>query len=169
MLDDFLTRAVLAGLGLVLATGTLGSFVVWRRMAYFGDSTAHAAILGVSLSFAFALPYYLGTLVVAIAVALIVAALSGRGQAVDTVLGVIAHSALAFGLLAASFIPTLRASLDSYLFGDILAVNRADLAIIFAGAALVTALMSWRWRRLLMRRSTPISPRRRASTPGANG
>ena len=59
MLDDFLTRAVLAGLGLVLATGTLGSFVVWRRMAYFGDSTAHAAILGVSLSFAFALPYYL--------------------------------------------------------------------------------------------------------------
>lgn len=149
MLDDFLTRAVLAGLGLVLATGTLGSFVVWRRMAYFGDSTAHAAILGVSLSFAFALPYYLGTLVVAIAVALIVAALSGRGQAVDTVLGVIAHSALAFGLLAASFIPTLRASLDSYLFGDILAVTRADLAWIWGGAALVLGLLAWRWQRLV--------------------
>ena len=68
MLDDFLIRAVIAGLGLVLATGTLGSFVVWRRMAYFGDSTSHAAILGVALSFAFAVPFYLGTLAVAVAI-----------------------------------------------------------------------------------------------------
>ena len=43
MLDDFLTRAALAGVGLSLATGPLGSFVVWRRMAYFGDATAHAS------------------------------------------------------------------------------------------------------------------------------
>ena len=65
MLDDFLIRAILAGLGVVMATGALGSFVVWRRMAYFGDSTAHAAILGVALSLAFSVPVYLGTLAVA--------------------------------------------------------------------------------------------------------
>lgn len=149
MLDDFLIRALLAGLGLVLATGTLGSFVVWRRMAYFGDSTSHAAILGIALSFAFALPLYVGTLAVAVAMALTVAWLSGRGQGVDTVLGVIAHSALALGLVAVSFVPSLRGNLESYLFGDILAVTRADLAWIWGGAAAVLALLIWRWQKLL--------------------
>ncbi|MTH64616.1 metal ABC transporter permease [Paracoccus shanxieyensis] len=149
MLDDFLIRAVIAGLGLVLATGTLGSFVVWRRMAYFGDSTSHAAILGVALSFAFAMPFYLGTLAVAVGMALLVAWLTGRGQGMDTVLGVIAHSALAMGLVAASFIPSLRVSLDSFLFGDILAVTRADLLWIWGGGLLVLGLLVWRWQRLV--------------------
>lgn len=149
MLDDFLIRAALAGLGLVLATGALGSFVVWRRMAYFGDATSHAAILGVALSFAFSLPIYLGTLGVAVAVALIVARLTGRGQAMDTVLGVLAHGALALGLVAASFVPGLRSGLDAFLFGDILAVSRADLVWIWSGAALVLGLLIWRWQRLV--------------------
>lgn len=149
MLDDFLTRAVLAGLGLVLATGALGSFVVWRRMAYFGDSTAHAAILGVALSFAFSLPVYLGTLGVALAMALAVAHLTGRGQSMDSVLGVLAHSALALGLVAVSFVPSLRTGLDAFLFGDILAVGKADLAWIWGGAAAVMALLAWRWQRLV--------------------
>ena len=124
MLDDFLFRAVLAGLGLVLATGALGCFVIWRRMAYFGDSTAHAAILGVALSLAFSVPVYLGTLGIALAMALLVAHLTARGQSMDTVLGVLAHSALALGLVAASFVPSMRTGLDAYLFGDILAVTR---------------------------------------------
>ncbi|KGJ04786.1 zinc transport system permease protein [Paracoccus halophilus] len=149
MLDDFLTRAILAGLGLVLVTGALGSFVVWRRMAYFGDATAHATILGVALSFAFSAPLYLGTLGVALAVALIVAHLSARGQTVDTVLGVLAHGALALGLVAASFVPSLRSDLDAFLFGDILLVSRADLVWIWGGAALVLGLLVWRWQRLV--------------------
>lgn len=149
MLDDFLTRAVLAGLGLVLATGTLGSFVVWRRMAYFGDSTSHAAILGVALSFALSMPFYLGTVSVAVAMALTVAWLTGRGQSMDTVLGVIAHSALAVGLLAASFIPELRLNLESFLFGDILAVTKPDLAWIWGGSLVVLGVLIWRWQRLV--------------------
>lgn len=76
MFDDFMLRALIAGLGLTLATGPLGSFVVWRRMAYFGDATSHAAILGVALAFAFHLPLYVGILAVAIAVALIVSTLA---------------------------------------------------------------------------------------------
>ncbi|MTH77174.1 iron chelate uptake ABC transporter family permease subunit [Paracoccus aestuariivivens] len=149
MLDDFLIRALIAGLGLVLATGTLGSFVVWRRMAYFGDSTSHAAILGVALSFAFSLPFYAGTMAVAVAMALLVAWLTGRGQSADTVLGVIAHTALAAGLVAVSFVPSLRVNLESYLFGDILAVTKADLVWIWIGAAAVLGLMLWRWQRLV--------------------
>ena len=149
MLDDYLTRAILAGLGLVLATGALGCFVVWRRMAYFGDSTAHAAILGVALSLIFSLPIYLGTLGVAMAMALAVTCLTARGQQMDTVLGVLAHSALALGLVAASFVPSLRTGLDAYLFGDILAVTRSDLIWIWGGAAAVLCLLVWRWQRLV--------------------
>ncbi len=149
MLDDFTTRALLAGLGLALATGPLGSFVVWRRMAYFGDATAHAAILGVAVALAFQLPLTLGVLGVALAMALTVSTLAAKGWAMDTTLGVLAHSALAFGLVAISFVPGVRTDLSAYLFGDILVVSRADLALIWGGAALVLALLVWRWQALL--------------------
>lgn len=149
MLDDFLVRAGLAAVGLSLATGPLGSFVVWRRMAYFGDATAHAAVLGVALALATDLPIGLGTLTVALAMAVTVAGLSARGWAMDTTLGVLAHSALAFGLVAVSFFPTVRTDLSSYLFGDILAVSRAELGLVWLGSLAVLALLAWRWQRLL--------------------
>lgn len=149
MLEDFFTRACLAGLGLSLATGPLGSFVVWRRMAYFGDATSHAAILGVAMALALHLPIGLGTLIVALAMALTVSTLAAKGWAMDTTLGVLAHSALAFGLVAISYVPDVRADLNSYLFGDILAVSKLDLAYIWGGAILVLALLMWRWNRLL--------------------
>lgn len=149
MLDDFLVRAALAGVGLSLATGPLGSFVVWRRMAYFGDATAHAAILGVALALASDLPVGFGILVVALAMAVTVATLAAKGWAMDTTLGVLAHSALAFGLVAVSFVPGVRTDLSAWLFGDILAVSHADLGFIWAGALSVLVLLAWRWQALL--------------------
>ena len=149
MLDDFLIRAALAGVGVALAAGPLGSFVVWRRMAYFGDATAHAAILGVALALATDLPIGVGTLIVALAMAAIVSTLAERGWAMDTTLGVLAHSALALGLVAVSLIPAVRVDLSAYLFGDILAVTRRDLMFIWGGAGLVLALLVWRWSALL--------------------
>lgn len=149
MFDDFLIRAAFAGVGLALATGPLGSFVVWRRMAYFGDATSHAAILGVALALATDLPVGLGTLAVALVMALTVATLAARGWAMDTTLGVLAHSALALGLVAVSFVPGARTDLSAYLFGDILAVSKADLGFIWGGAALVVGLLLWRWQALL--------------------
>lgn len=149
MLDDFLIRAALAGVGVALAAGPLGSFVIWRRMAYFGDATSHAAILGVALALALGLPVLLGTVLVALAMATTVAALAERGWAMDTLLGVLAHSALAFGLVAVSFLPGVRVDLGAFLFGDILAVSRIDLAVIWGGAVLVAGLLAWRWQALL--------------------
>lgn len=149
MLDDFLVRAGLAGLGLSLATGPLGALVIWRRMAYFGDATAHAAILGVALALAADLPIGLGTLVVALAMAVTVATLAARGWAMDTTLGVLAHAALAVGLVAISFVPGARTDLSAYLFGDILAVSRADLGFVWGGALAVAGLLAWRWQALL--------------------
>jgi zinc transport system permease protein len=149
MLDSFLLRAGLAGVGLALATGPLGALVVWRRMAYFGDATSHAAILGVALALALNMPTGFGTLIVALAMAGLVSTLATRGWAMDTTLGVLAHSALAFGLVAVSFLPGVRVDLNALLFGDILAVSRIDLALVWGGALLVLALLVWRWQALL--------------------
>ena len=149
-LDSFLVRAALAGLGVALAAAPLGCFVVWRRMAYFGDATAHAAILGVALALALSLPIFAGALMMALIMGVAVTLLSHRGMAVDTALGVLAHSSLAFGLVAVSFLTNVRIDLMSFLFGDILAVDRTDLAVIWAGAALVVGLLIWRWSALLL-------------------
>lgn len=167
MPDDFLIRAGLAGVGLMLAAGPLGAFVVWRRMAYMGDATAHAAILGVALALASGLPVAAGTTVVALLMALAVTLLSGRGRAADTALGVLAHSALAFGLVAVSFLPNVRSDLSAWLFGDVLTVSSRDLLWIWGGAAAVLALLVWRWNALLtatvneeLAQAAGIDPRR---------
>ena len=149
MLDDFMVRATLAGVGVAFAAAPLGCFVVWRRMAYFGDATAHAAILGVALSLALQMSIFVGTVAVALAMAVAVTLLSRRDYAMDTLLGVMAHSALAFGLVAVSFLSGIRIDLMAYLFGDILAVSRGDLAVIWGGAAVVVGLIAWRWSALL--------------------
>ena len=149
MFDDFLARAALAGIGLSLATGPLGALVVWRRMAFFGDATAHAAILGVALALAVGLPTGVGTLVVALVAAGTVSTLAAKGWAIDTTLGVMAHGALAFGLVAISFVPGARSDLSSLLFGDILAVSKLDLGFVWGGSLLVLGLLVWRWQGLL--------------------
>jgi zinc transport system permease protein len=150
IMDDFLLRAALAGIGLALAAGPLGTFVVWRRMAYFGDATSHAAILGVALALAFDLPIGFGTLFIGLLMAVTVSTLAARGWAMDTTLGVVAHSALAFGLVAVSFLQGVRVDLSAYLFGDILAVSSYDLGMIWLGSLAVVLLLIWRWSGLLM-------------------
>ena len=167
MLDDFMVRAALAGLGVALAAAPLGCFVVWRRMAYFGEATAHAAILGVALALTFSLPILPSVLVAALVMASAVSAMTGRGYAMDTMLGVMAHTALATGLVAVAVLADVRLDLMAFLFGDILAVNISDLMVIWGGAILVLALMIWRWQALLtvtlnpdLARASGINPKR---------
>ncbi|MCF6232017.1 MAG: metal ABC transporter permease [Rhodobacteraceae bacterium] len=167
MLDDFTTRAALAALGVALAAAPLGCFVVWRRMAYFGEATAHAAILGVALSLGLSLPMVPAILVAALAMAGAVTILNGRGHAMDTSLGVLAHSALAAGLVAVALLSPVRIDLTGYLFGDILGVNKSDLLVIWGGMGVVLGLLFWRWSALLtatlnpdLARASGIDPRR---------
>lgn len=155
MLDDFLVRAGLAGLGVAVAAAPLGCFVVWRRMAYFGDATSHAALLGVALALAMDLPVMGGVLVIALAMALVISGLGERQVSSDTLLGVLSHGGLALGLVAVSLVSGQRVDLSAYLFGDILAVSRGDLGVIWGGAVLVTGLLVWRWQPLLTATLSP--------------
>jgi zinc transport system permease protein len=150
-MDDFVLRAALAGLGVAAVTGPLGSFVVWRRMAYFGDTLAHGALLGVALGFLLGIELNLAVVVLCIALALVLVALQQqRFLASDTLLGIMSYSALSLGLVAFSFLETVRVDLLlAYLFGDILSVTTGDLAWIYGGAALVLLSLVLLWRPLL--------------------
>ena len=150
MLTDFMVRATIAGIAVAIVAAPLGCFVVWRRMAYFGDATAHAAMLGIAMALALDIPIFGGTLIAALLMAWAVTQLSGSSLASDTLLGVFAHAGLAMGLVIASFLSGVRIDLMAYLFGDILAVTQMDLFVIIVGMLLVIALIYWRWSSLLI-------------------
>ena len=150
MLDDFFARALLAGVGVALAAGPLGCFIVWRRMAYFGDTMAHSALLGVAIGLLLGAAPTLGVALVTLAVAgLLLALQQVRQMSSDTLLGILSHSALSVGLVAVGFMTWLRIDLLGYLFGDILAVGKADLLGVYAGGALVLLALAAIWRPLL--------------------
>lgn len=150
MLDDFMTRAVLAGLGIAAIAAPLGCFVVWRRMAYFGETIAYSGLLGVALGFILGINLTVGVIAVAIAMALLLVGLQGqRLLPEDTLLGILAHMALAGGLIAASMVASARLDLMGYLFGDILSVARSDIFLIWAGVLATWAILLWLWRPLL--------------------
>lgn len=149
-MPDFLWRALLAGIGVALVAGPLGCFVVWRRMAYFGDSLAHSALLGVALGLLLSVHITLGVIASCVVVALLLAGLERQKRwPVDTLLVILSHSALSIGLVVVGLASSLRVDLMSYLFGDILAVGRADLAWIYGGGAALLAVLVAIWRPLL--------------------
>jgi zinc transport system permease protein len=150
MLDDFLLRALLGGLGVALVAGPFGSFVVWRRLAYFGDTLAHSALLGIALGFLLHLNLTLGIIVVCQLLAILL--FFGQRQrqlASDTLLGIFSHGALSLGLVALAFMEHIRVDLTAYLFGDILSIGLADLGWIFGGGGLALAGLLWLWKPLL--------------------
>jgi zinc transport system permease protein len=149
-MDDFILRALLAGLALVLMTGLLGVFLLWRRMAYFGDTLSHSALLGVALGFLTGMNLNLWVLLVCVVVALLMLLLQHNPRlGSDTLLGIIGHSALALGTVALTFLPGVRVDLMAYLFGDILAVSREDVWFAWGLALVVLGVMWWIWRPLL--------------------
>ncbi|WP_122519743.1 MULTISPECIES: metal ABC transporter permease [Pannonibacter] len=149
MLDDFFTRAILAGIGVALVAGPLGCFIVWRRLAYFGDTLSHASLLGVALAFLLNVNITLAVFLICTLVSLLLLTLQRRGGlSSDALLGLLAHSSLALGLVCLAFMTWIRMDLMGFLFGDILAVSRLDIGIIYAGGAAVLVVLAMIWRPL---------------------
>lgn len=155
-MDDIILRALLGSVMLAALLGPLGSFVVWRHMAYLGDTIAHAALLGVAFSLiATALPMTLTVLAVALAVAMVLYRFGHDARFhADTILGILAHGALALGVLLVA-LSRQRVDLNAYLFGDILALEWGDVAVLAVITLVVGALLKLIWKPLLM---VTISP-----------
>lgn len=146
----WLLDSLLAGWLLSLMSGPLGSFIVWRRMAYFGDTLAHSALLGITLGFVFDVQLNVAIVLCAVFVALILASLQRQHFIPsDTLLGLMAHTTLAAGLVTLSLVDNVRIDINAYLFGDLLAVDRQDLITMAIGSALVLLALSRMWKGLL--------------------
>ena len=147
MLDDFFIRAIVGGIGVAVVAGPLGCFVIWRRLAYFGDTLSHSALLGVALALLLELNITFTVFCISVVVAMLLMLLQRRASlSSDALLGLLAHSALAVGLVVLAFMTWVRVDLMGFLFGDILAITRADLMMIwFGGVAVLIALIKiWR-------------------------
>ena len=150
MLEPFFVRALVASLGLAVVAAPLGCFVVWHRMAYFGETVAQAGLIGVALGLALQMDVIWGVLIVTLAVAALLLWF-GRQKlvALDSVLGLLHHAALAAGVIATSMLKGAPVDLIGFLFGDMFAVTASDVAIIFIGGAAVLAVVAWLWQPLL--------------------
>ena len=149
MLDDFFTRALVAGIGVAVVAGPLGCFIIWRRLAYFGDTLSHAALLGVALALLFDTHITITVFAVSLAIAIALLILQRRATlSADSLLGLLAHSALALGLVVLAFMTWVRVDLMGFLFGDILAASVADIALIYGGGIVILAVLATFWRAL---------------------
>ena len=149
MFDDFFIRALVAGLGVAFVTGPLGCFVVWRRLSYFGDTLAHSSLLGVTIAFSLELNIALSVFIISSLIALILIQLQKKTNLPgDALLGLLAHSSLAVGLVVIGFLTFIRFDIMGLLFGDILAVTINDLYIIWIGGALILITLKIIWKSL---------------------
>lgn len=148
-MEDFFIRALCAGIGIALVTGPLGCFVVWRRLAYFGDTLAHSALLGVTIAYSFELNIAFSVFFISAAIALLLIQLQKKTNLQsDALLGLLAHSSLAVGLVLISFLTFIRFDIMGLLFGDILAVAKNDLLVIWTGGAVILMVLKFIWKPL---------------------
>ena len=149
MLDDFFFRALLGGIGVAIVAGPVGCFIIWRRLAYFGDTLSHSALLGVAMALLLELNITLSVFFISLIVSLLLLLLQKRASlSSDALLGLLAHATLAVGLVVLAFMTWVRVDLMGFLFGDILAVTTNDLAVIWFGGLAVLIGLSFIWRRL---------------------
>lgn len=147
---EFITRSIIAGIGVALVAGPLGSIVVWRRMANFGDALAHSTLLGLCFALLFNVHIYIGLMSTCLLAASLLALFARhRYLANDTVLCMLAYTALAMGLILATCLPGIRMDLLGYLYGDILSVDTIDLLWIFGVDLVVLFILMLIWRPVL--------------------
>ena len=149
MFDDFFIRALIAGIGIAIIAGPIGCFVVWRRLAYYGDTLAHSGLLGVTLGFILGINMSLSVFVISTTIAFLLLLLQKKTKLTgDALLGLLAHSSLAIGLVIIAVFTSIRIDLLGLLFGDILSVSNNDIMLIWGGGAVILLVLFLIWKSL---------------------
>lgn len=135
---------------LSLITGPLGCFVIWRRMAFMGETLAHGALLGITLAVLIDINMNLAIIFSCLVMgSILIPIQSNRTLASDTGLSIVSHTALAIGLVALSLTNGVRVDLFSYLFGDLLASGLSQLYWLLGVFIYVYLVLFFQWKGLL--------------------
>jgi len=148
-MEDFILYAYIGGVGIAILSSLIGSFVIWKKMSYFGDSLSHSVLLGVIISIFLQISPMVGAFIMAIIFALSLHKLKKYHES-DTILGILAHSGMALAIIAVSLIDTIKIDIMSYLFGDILAISQNDIYIIYAISIFVLVWLKFNWQKMLL-------------------
>jgi zinc transport system permease protein len=148
--DDFLWRATLGAALLGAAAGPIGCFVLWRRMAYLGESVAHMGLLGAAIGLLMGISPLIGVSMLAIVAALLMARAGDNLIPAGTFVGIVGHAGLALGFILLATMETVRTDLLGYLFGDVLALSNNDLMGIGAASTFILLGCVFFWRAWLM-------------------
>lgn len=150
-MEDFILRALIAALGISIIAGSLGCFVIWKRMSYFSESISHSALLGVALGLASGLGMHLGLVVVGTFFAgLIVLLQQKKFLSNDAILGIFSHLALSLGIVILSVVGGENTDYFALLFGDVLSISYIDIIWIYVVLAIVIGLLVAFWQKLLL-------------------
>ena len=150
-MDDFIYRAIIASIGVSLIAGSLGCFVIWKRLSYFSDSISHSALLGVALGLATGLGINLGLVIVGGLFAVLIVMLQQKEfWSSDAVLGIFSHLSLSLGIVVLGIIGNQNTDYFAYLFGDILSITSKDLYWIFSVLIVVVTILVFNWKKLLL-------------------
>ncbi len=151
IMEDFILRAVLAAVGISIIAGSLGCFVIWKRMSYFSESISHSALLGVSLGLASGIGIHFGLVLVGAGFALLIVFLQERKfLSNDAILGIFSHIALSLGIVVLSLVGNPNTDYFSFLFGDILSITNADIVWVYSVLIIIVSLLGFFWQRLLL-------------------
>lgn len=150
MLDPFIIRALIAGVGIASISGVLGCFVIWKRLAYFADSIAHSTILGVALGFVAEIATEIGVIIVCFAFIIFLLWLQkNKALATDTLLCILTYTSLSIGMVIISVIGQ-RFDIHSYLFGDILTVTLNEIYLIYIGGFITLIILMLNWSSFIL-------------------
>jgi ABC-type Mn2+/Zn2+ transport system permease subunit len=154
---EYMQRAFIAAIVVGTLCSTIGTFVVLRKLSFIGDGIAHASFAGIVIAYLRGLDYYVGATIVAIVTAVGIGFVNRRGNvSLDTAIGVLFTGAFALGVFLMSRLPRYNVDLQSFLFGNILAVSRGDLTVILVLSAIVAFALAFLYRALLFTSFDPV-------------
>jgi manganese/iron transport system permease protein len=142
---EFMQRGILAAVLVGIVCAVVGTYVVLRGMAFFGDALAHTILPGIALGYLVSggarEPLFWWALGTAVVAALGIGAISRNAQIKeDTAIGIVFAGMFALGVALISTVRSYAVDLSHFLFGDVLSVSAQSLwlILIFGGVVLLT-------------------------------
>ncbi|CAQ54280.1 putative cation ABC transporter [Wolbachia endosymbiont of Culex quinquefasciatus JHB] len=148
--QSFFINSLIAVIMISLVTGALGSFMIWQRLSYLGDSLSHSSLLGIALALIFNISPSVSIMLIAIMFAILLSLNFNKLYSADTILNIVTNVVLSSSLILMSFLPSGNNSIISSLFGDILMIDQSNIISIFLTSVIVTLILIFRWRYWLM-------------------